>query len=161
MITSFGVADRLRYWAPIPLRLMVGYGFFAHGLAKMLKGPDNFVAIVDAMGVPAPFLMAWVTIIVELVGGPFILAGAFVLAWSVPMAIVLLVAAFTVHLPYGFSSIKLMEISADGLAKFGQPGYEADLLYLACLAALVLLGSGPFSVDGYLAKRKLPPALRA
>jgi putative oxidoreductase len=67
------------------------------------------------------------------------------------MAAVLLVAMFTVHLPYGFSSIKLMAVTAAG-AQFGPPGYEANLLYLACLAALVLGGSGPLSIDGLLRK---------
>jgi len=51
------------------------------------------------------------------------------------------VAIFTVHLPYGFSSIKLEAVTAAG-AHFGQPGYETDLLYLAALCALVLGGSG-------------------
>jgi putative oxidoreductase len=67
------------------------------------------------------------------------------------MAVVLLVASFTVHLPYGFSSIKLQAVTAAG-AQFGQPGFETDLLYLACLAALVLGGSGPLAVDGLLAR---------
>jgi hypothetical protein len=31
------------------------------------------------------------------------------------------------------------------------PGYETDLLYLACLAALVLGGSGPGAIDGVIA----------
>jgi putative oxidoreductase len=53
---------------------------------------------------------------------------------------------FKVHLPYGFSSIKLISVTAAG-ARFGPPGYEVNLLYLACLAALVLGGSGPFSLD--------------
>jgi putative oxidoreductase len=65
------------------------------------------------------------------------------------MVIVLLVAIFTVHLPNGFSSIKLQSITETG-AHFGQPGYETDLLYLACLLALVLGGSGPFAVDNWL-----------
>jgi putative oxidoreductase len=68
------------------------------------------------------------------------------------MAAVLLIAMFTVHLPYGFSSIKLMSVTA-GHAQFGPPGYECDLLYLACLAALVLGGSGPMSIDGYFKRR--------
>ena len=68
------------------------------------------------------------------------------------MAIVLFTAIFTVHLPYGFSSIKLQAITAAG-AQFGPPGYETDLLYLACLLALVLGGSGPLSIDRFLAKR--------
>jgi len=63
------------------------------------------------------------------------------------MAALLLVAIFTVHLPYGFSSIKLMAVTAAG-AQFGPPGYECDLLYLACLVALVLSGAGPLSIDG-------------
>jgi putative oxidoreductase len=72
---------------------------------------------------------------------------------SLPMAVVLLVAIFTVHVPYGFSSIKLLTVTATG-AHFGQPGYECDLLYLAGLAALVLGGSGPWSVDGFIRKRR-------
>jgi putative oxidoreductase len=71
------------------------------------------------------------------------------------MAVVLLVAIFTVHLPHGFSSIKLMAVTAAG-AQFGPPGYETDVLYLACLAALVLGGSGPFAVDGLIRKRMNP-----
>jgi putative oxidoreductase len=125
------------HWAPIPLRLIVGYGFMAHGYAKVLKGPERFVDIVQAMGVPMPELMAWATIIIELVSGLAVLLGAFVLVFSIPMAIILLVAACTVHLPYGFSSIKLQTVTATG-AQFGQPGYESAILYLACLAALVL-----------------------
>jgi putative oxidoreductase len=63
-----------------------------------------------------------------------------------------MVATLTVHLQYGFSSIKLLAATSAG-AQFGPPGYETDLLYLACLAALVLGGSGPLAVDGWLARR--------
>jgi len=138
-------------WAPIPLRLIVGYGFMEHGFAKLSKGPENFAAILHALSVPAPHFMAWLTILTELIGGLAVLLGAFVPLVSLPMAVLLFVAIFTVHLPYGFSSIKLMSITA-GRAQFGPPGYECDLLYLACLAALVLGGSGPLSIDGFLRK---------
>jgi putative oxidoreductase len=40
---------------------------------------------------------------------------------------------FTVHLPYGFSSIELNAVTSAG-TQFGPPGYEVNLLYLACLA---------------------------
>jgi uncharacterized membrane protein YphA (DoxX/SURF4 family) len=30
--------------APLPLRLIVGYGFFAHGLAKLERGPEHFAS---------------------------------------------------------------------------------------------------------------------
>lgn len=133
-------------WAPLPLRLIVGYGFMAHGFAKWSKGPDAFAAILQAIGVPAPHVMAWLTILIELIGGLAVLLGAFLWIVGLPMAAILLVAMFTVHLQYGFSSIKLMAVTATG-AQFGPPGYEVDLLYVACLATLVLGGSGPLALD--------------
>jgi putative oxidoreductase len=140
-------------WAPVPLRLIVGYGFMEHGFAKLARGPDAFPAILQALGVPAPHLMGWLTIGVEIVGGLFVLLGALIPLASIPMAAVLLVAMITVHLPYGFSSIKLQAVTAAG-AQFGPPGFETNLLYLACLAALVLGGSGPLAIEGLLAKRR-------
>ena len=143
---------RLQHWAALPLRLIVGYGFMAHGYAKIAKGPDHFFAILHALGVPSPQVMGWATILVELLGGLAVLAGAFLVLASLPLAVTLLVAIFTVHLPYGFSSVKLQAVTSAG-AQFGQPGYELDLLYLACLAALVLGGSGPLSIDNLLVRK--------
>jgi putative oxidoreductase len=139
-------------WAPIPLRLIVGFGFMQHGFAKLGKGPEAFTTILHAIGVPAPHFMAWLTILVEIFGGLAVLRGALVPVVSVPMAAMLVVAIVTVHLPYGFSSIKLISVIS-GHAQFGPPGYECDLLYLACLAALVAGGSGPLSIDGLIWKR--------
>ena len=140
-------------WAPVPLRLIVGYGFMEHGFAKLARGVDAFPTILQALGVPAPHLMGWLTILTEILGGLAVLLGALVPLASIPMAAVLVVAIVTVHLPYGFSSIKLLAVTAAG-AQFGPPGFETDLLYLACLAALVLGGSGPLAIDGLLAKRR-------
>jgi putative oxidoreductase len=140
-------------WAPVPLRLIVGYGFMQHGFAKLSRGPEAFAAILHAIGVPAPHLMAWLTILIEVFGGLAVLLGALVPLVSLPMTALLLGAIFTVHLPYGFSSIKLMGVTS-GRAQFGPPGYECDLLYIACLTALVIGGSGPMAMDGYLRKRR-------
>ena len=143
----------LQRWAPIPLRLIVGYGFWAHGFAKVARGPENFIGTLHALGVPAPTILGWTTIAVELGGGLAVLVGAFVVWVSMPMAGIMLVAIATVHLPFGFSSIKLQTVTAAG-PQFGPPGYETPLLYLACLAALVIGGAGPFAVDGFLAGRR-------
>ena len=137
----------LARWAPLPLRLIVGYGFMMHGYLKLERGVDVFVAALDGLGIPQPHLMAWLTIAVELLGGFAVLAGAFVALASVPMAIVLFVAIAKVHWAFGFSSIKFLEVTAGG-PQFGKPGVECDLLYLACLAALVMTGAGPWSFDG-------------
>jgi putative oxidoreductase len=136
----------LALWAPLPLRLIVGFGFIAHGYAKFSRGPETFAVILHALGVPMPFLLAWLTTLVELFGGFAVLIGAFVPVVSLPMATVLLAALVTVHWPYGFFSVRLVEVSASG-TKFGPVGYEIILLYLAALIALVLGGAGPVSVD--------------
>src|SRR6202042_3365745 len=144
-----------RGWFAIPLRLIVGYGFVEHGYAKLSRGPDDFIAILHAIGMPFAFLLGWATIVIEVIGGLLILLGAFIPIASIPMTIVLLVAIFTVHLPNGFSSIKLLSVDA-ARADFGQPGYETDLLYIAALVAMVFGGSGPLALDRLLFRRLLP-----
>ena len=148
---DFDPFDRCLFarWAPLPLRLIVGLGFLQHGFAKLSRGPDGFASILHALNVPGPHLMAWLTILTEIGGGLAVVLGALVPLAAIPMATVLLVAVFTVHLPYGFSSIKLIGVTATG-AQFGPPGYECDLLYLACLAALVMAGPGPFATDKFI-----------
>ena len=145
---AFGSDGLSAQWALLPLRLMIGFGFAAHGYAKLSKGPDGFAVILQTLGVPAPELMAWLTALGELFGGLALMAGALVPIVSVPLAIIMLVAMFTIHLPYGFSSIKLMALTANG-PEFGIPGYEVNLLYLVGLLTLVLGGAGPLSVDGF------------
>ena len=152
------VRARCGPYAAIPLRLIVGYGFVAHGLAKWHSGPDAFAAILHAIGVPAPHLMAWVTIATELLSGIAILIGGFVSLVSIPSIILLAVAVFTVHLPYGFSSIKLLGVS-NGRAQFGPPGYECDLLYIASIVVLWLSGPTPWSVDSCRAAGPHLPAV--
>ena len=142
------VRAKLAPYAAIPLRLIVGYGFLAHGLAKWQRGPEAFAAILHSIGVPAPQLMAWLTIAVEILCGIAILIGAFVSLVSIPAVILLATAVFTVHLPYGFSSIKLLGVT-NGRAQFGPPGYECDLLYIASIVVLLLIGPTPWSVDNY------------
>jgi putative oxidoreductase len=139
-------------WAVLPMRLLVGYGFIEHGFAKLSKGPDEFTGVLQQLGVPLPHVATWLTIGTELVGGLAVLLGAFVVWASIPMALVLLSAMVTVHLPYGFSSVKLLSVSASG-AQFGPVGYELDLLYLAALIILALQGPGPLSIDGVRQRR--------
>ena len=99
-------------------------------------------------GVPAPHFAAWLTIATEILGGVAFLLGAFVDWVSIPAIILLAVAILTVHLPYGFNSIKLIAVG-NGRAQFGPPGYECDLLYIACIVTLVLAGVSPWSIDAY------------
>jgi putative oxidoreductase len=140
-------------WALLPLRLIIGFGFAAHGYAKLSRGPENFATILTAIGVPQPQLMAWVTSLLELIGGISLMAGAFIVPLSLPLAVIMLTAMFSIHFQYGFSSIKLKAVTASG-AEFGPIGYEMNLLYLAGLLTLVLLGPGSLSIDHWLRMRK-------
>lgn len=140
-------------WTLVPLRLMVGFGFAAHGYAKLSRGPEHFTAILTSLGVPQPHLMAWATALLELLGGISIMAGAFVVLLSVPLACLMLVALIKVHLQYGFSSIRLQEVTAAG-AQFGPIGYELNLLYIVGLLTLALGGAGRVSLDHWLNRRR-------
>ena len=132
--------------------MIVGYAFMYHGYAKLVRGPEHFVKILHALGVPLPGLMAWIVIIVELVGGVAVLMGTFARWVSIPLSAILLVSMFSVLLPNGFTSIRLEAITSAGI-QLGKPGYEIDLLYLACLMMMVLGGTGPFSLDRFFAER--------
>ncbi len=136
----------LARWGVLPMRLLAGFGFMEHGFAKLSRGPDVFAGILQELGVPMPHVAAWLTIGTELLGGLALLLGAFVVWASIPTALVLLVAMVSVHLRYGFSSVKLLSVSTAG-AQFGPVGYELDLLYIAALVVIAFLGPGPLSVD--------------
>src|SRR5512146_2822545 len=116
--------------ALVPLRLAIGFGFAAHGYAKLSRGPESFATILAAIGVPQPHLTAWITCLIEFAGGISVMLGAFVFLLSVPLAAVMLTAMFTVHFQYGFSSVRLRAVTATG-AEFGPVGYEMNLLYIA------------------------------
>lgn len=96
-------------WALVPLRLVVGYGFAAHGYAKLARGPGAFAEILTTIGIPGAVPTAWITSLVELVGGIAIMLGAAVLPLAVPFVGIMLTAMFGVHVRYGFSSVRPKE----------------------------------------------------
>lgn len=135
------------------LRLVVGFGFAAHGWAKLARGPDQFALILAALHLPAPQVAAWATALLEFGGGIGVMAGAFVPLLALPLGAILLTALVTVHLPYGFSSVRLTGITEHG-ATFGPIGYELDLLYLAALITVAIAGPGPLAFDRRALRRR-------
>ena len=150
-----GRTERNR-WMLLPLRVVVGSGFIVHGLAKWSRGPANFGKLLHVLGVPAPVPTAWLVTLLEIFGGAAILAGVFVALVSIPLIVSMLVAMFTVHWRFGFSSINTIGLTSSG-PLFGPPGYEIDLLYIASLIVLAMLGPGPLSLREWLRARfRLP-----
>ena len=145
----------LHGWGLLPLRLVLGFGFLAHGWAKWSRGPANFAKLLHQIGTPVPLATAWAVTLLEIFGGLALLAGVFVAVVSVPLIVSMLVAMFTVHLRYGFSSINTIGLTPDGPV-FGPPGYEVNLLYIAGLLALMILGPGALSLDSVLRRDERP-----
>lgn len=137
--------------APLFLRLVIGFGFMAHGWAKLSKGsPAGFEKLLSQLGVPFPHFTSWVASLVEVLGGLAIFVGFSVSVTAIPLICTMLVAMFTIQINYGFSSVKTIGLTPQG-PLFGPPGYEINLLYIAGLISLILTGAGIFSVDSLLA----------
>jgi putative oxidoreductase len=140
-------------WVPIPIRMILGVGFIAHGWAKWIRGPAAFAELLKQAHVPLPVANAWLVTLLEIFGGVALLLGAFVTIVSVPLILSMLGAMFTVNIKYGFSAVNTIGLTPDG-PQFGPPGYEINLLYIAGLVALILSGAGPLSIDALRTRRQ-------
>src|SRR5262249_48574677 len=129
--------EKWRRWIPVPLRIILGAGVMVHGWAKLSRGPAAFAELLKQAHVPLPLANAWLVTFLDSFGGLALLMGAFVAIVSVPLILSMLGAMFTVNIKYGFSAVNTIGLTAQG-PKFGPPGYEINLLYIAGLVALIL-----------------------
>lgn len=141
-----------RSYAPVFLRLAAGAGFINHGWAKLVRGPEHFAALLTQLHVPLPQVMAWMSVLTELLGGLALIVGLLVSFIAVPLICTMLVAMFTIHIHYGFSAVKTIGLTPQG-PLFGPPGYEINVIYIGCLLGLLMLGAGRYSLDAVLARR--------
>lgn len=124
------------------LRWTMGGVFLAHGVQKFAEwGWTGGVPFFASIGIPFPELAAPLVAGLETVGGVLLLAGLATRATAGILAVVMLVAALTVHLPYGF---------------FSPNGVELVLVLGVCLVVLLLGGSGPWALDGWRASNGSP-----
>jgi len=140
------INERRQSAAALALRLIIGFGFMAHGWAKISRGTAGFGKLLAQEGVPFAHLNGMVGPYVELLGGLAILVGLYVVIVAIPLIVTMGVAMLFVQGHYGFSAVKTVGLTPEGPV-FGPPGYEINLLYIAGLVALMLLGAGRWSVD--------------
>ena len=145
--------------APLFLRLIIGIGFIRHGYAKLTRGTGGFEKLLAQTGVPFAHMNAVLVPYIELLGGLAILAGWYVSIVAIPLIVTMLVAMFTVQVQYGFSSVNTIGLTP-AAPKFGPPGYEINLLYIAGLISLMFTGSGIFSADKWMKQKKPVYSLR-
>jgi len=134
-------------WAPMPLRLMLGFAFIYHGWPKLFSAHQQTVGMFQGIGLPAPAAMAWIIGLVEVLGGIALLAGAFMTVTSIILILHQLGAMYKVHLGAGYNFVHITGMGPTGPV-FGIPGYEVNLLFIAGLLTLLIGGAGAGSVDG-------------
>ncbi len=130
------------------LRLVLGVVFFAHGAQKALgwfggygfSGTMGF--FTQVMHIPAPF--AFLAICAEFLGGIGLLLGLLGRVAAFGIACNMVVAVAMVHRHFGFF------VNWSGTQK-GE-GFEYHLLTLAVALAIIIKGSGAFSIDRALSQ---------
>ncbi len=118
------------------LRLTAGVIFALHGGQKLFTGGlPRFAELLTRLHVPAPPMAAVLVALVEFAGGVLLVTGLFVRPAAALIAADMAVAMLGVHLPRGF---------------FNPGGIEFPLILFAANVALVGLGAGAWSLDGWL-----------
>ncbi|MBB6131873.1 DoxX family protein [Mucilaginibacter lappiensis] len=148
---------KYQQYAPLILRLVMGFGFIVHGWVKLSRGPAGFEKLIAQAGVPFPHFTSWLVPLTEVGGGLALMTGGFTTLVAIPLIMTMLVAMITVQLKFGFSSVNTIGLTPQG-PKFGPPGYEINLLYIGGLISLIITGAGAFSVDGLLARQRVKKA---
>ena len=123
--------------ATILIRLLVGGVFLAEGIQKFLFPATLGVGRFIKIGIPAPQLFAPFVGVVEIVCGALLIVGLFTRLAAIPLIIDISVAIVTTKIPMLFR------------AGFWSTVHEArtDYCMLLGLVFLLLVGSGPFSMD--------------
>jgi putative oxidoreductase len=123
--------------ATILIRLLVGGVFLSEGIQKFLFPAALGVGRFIKIGIPSPQFFAPFVGIVEIVCGALLIVGFLTRLAAIPLIIDICVAIITTKIPM---------LSRAG---FWSTAHEArtDYCMLLGLIFLLLVGSGPFSID--------------
>ncbi len=130
-------------WTGLVLRLTLGIIMFPHGAQKMFgwfNGPGfskEMTHLVEHMHLP--WGISFLVILIEFFGSISLIIGFASRIWAVLFTILFLGIIFTAHLEYGFF------MNWFGTQK-GE-GYEYHLLVIGISIAILLNGSGKYSVE--------------
>src|SRR5271167_4761977 len=136
------LTHRLRWLAPLLMRLFLGYFFLETGWAK-IHNLDSFTQRFMGWGIPHPAFNAALSAYTEFIGGALTISGLFTRAISVPMIINMAVAVITV---------KMKQVSGlNDFVELDEPLYALGFFWL------MMAGPGAVSLDYFFEKfLKLP-----
>ena len=128
----------------LPVRVAIGIIFVAHGAQKLFgwfggHGLEATGGWMASIGLEPGVLMAALAGSAEFFGGLALILGLLVRPAAVVLALTMIVAIVTVHLPNGLF--------------MANNGYEFGLALLAASAGLAIRGAGSASVDQWLSAR--------
>jgi len=125
----------------LPLRLIAGIIFTAHGAQKLFAwfggyGLDGTGQWMESIGLSPGFIMALLAGSTEFFGGLLLIVGLLIRPTSFVLAITMIVAIFSVHINNGLF--------------MSNNGYEFGLALLAITLTLLIQGAGQSSLDSVL-----------
>jgi len=135
------VSKKLLMFGPLPIRIVAGITFIAHGLPKFenIAGTQGFFGSV---GLPPE--LALPIGLLEVIGGIFLLVGVVTRIAAALLIIDMIGAIFLVKISKGFVG-----------------GYELELLLIAIDISLLLTGPGRISIEWDVLKREIFPRGRS
>lgn len=121
------------------IRLILAYGFYMPAMNKW-GNMQGIAQWFESMNYPLPTLNAYLAGTAEAAGVVLLFFGLGTRIISIPLMITMLVAIFTVHLGNGFAA--------------GDNGIEIPLYYFLMLVLLLAYGSGKYSIDYFLTRKR-------
>lgn len=144
------LAERASFLAPLATRVVIGLTYFQTGMGK-LEHLDRTTLFFASSGIPFPHGNALLVGVLELVGGPLLMAGLGTRLVSVALG--------------GSMTVALLTADRAAFLAAWQPGGDtgptdvASFVFLLFLLWLALLGPGTLSVDRWIEKRVSEAAL--
>src|SRR5918996_1948673 len=131
------ISHRLLAYGPLPIRILAGITFIAHGLPKFedVTGTQGFfgnIGLPPELALPIGLL--------EVIGGIFLIVGVVTRISAALLIIDMIGAVILVKLSDGFVG-----------------GYEFELLLIAISLSLLLTGPGRISIEWDVLKREIFP----
>jgi putative oxidoreductase len=130
-------------WSAFVLRLILGAVMLPHGMQKVFGsfGGYGYLATMSyfTSTMNLPWLIAFAVVITEFVGAIALMVGFASRFWACGLAAIMIGAIITTNFRNGFFM--------NWFGTQAGEGYEYHLLVLAICIAIIILGSGRFSID--------------